>query len=156
MFINLEHTMGATFEAIVSTQLLTAGKMVAIAQCNDHIGMPAITVKVDAGWCKKSHKHSYNVNSGVGVIFGAVTKALLFIGVRNKYCFICAINTGNNKPIPTHHCYCNWSGSSCSIEADIILEGFQLSEEINGLWYLCLIGDGDYSVYHSVVIGVPS
>ena len=158
-FINLERSMGTTFEAIVSTQLLTAGKMerqLAIAQGNYHNGVPAITVVVDAGWSKRSHKHSYNANSGVGVIFGAVTKALLFIGVRNKYCSICAINTRNNKPIPTHHCYRNWSGSSCSMEADIILEGFRLSEEMHGLRYLWLIGDGDSSVYHSVVTGVPS
>ena len=127
-----------------------------IAQGNYHNGVPTITVVVDAGWSKRSHKHSYNANSGVGVIFGAVTKALLFIGVRNKYCSICAINTRNNKPIPTHHCYRNWSGSSCSMEADIILEGFRLSEEMHGLRYLWLIGDGDSSVYHSVVTGVPS
>ena len=86
-FINLEHTMGTAFEATVSTQLLTAGQMerqLAIAQGNYHNGVPAITVVVDTGWSKRSHKHSYNANSGVGVIFGAATKALLFIGVRNK------------------------------------------------------------------------
>ena len=91
-FINLEHTMGTAFETTVSTQLLTAGQMerqLAIAQGNYHNGVPAITVVVDAGWSKRSHKHSYNANSGVGVIFGAATKALLFIGVRNKYCSIC-------------------------------------------------------------------
>ena len=158
-FINLEHTMGTAFEATVSTQLLTAGQMerqLAIAQGNYHNGVPAITVVVDAGWSKRSHKHSYNANSGVGVIFGAATKALLFIGVRNKYCSICAINNRNGKPIPTHHCFRNWSGSSCSMEADIILEGFRQSEEMHGLRYLWLIGDGDSSVYHSVVTGVPS
>lgn len=151
--------MGTAFEATVSTQLLTAGQMerqLAIAQGNYHNGVPAITVVVDAGWSKRSHKHSYNANSGVGVIFGAATKALLFIGVRNKYCSICAINNRNGKPIPTHHCFRNWSGSSCSMEADIILEGFRQSEEMHGLRYLWLIGDGDSSVYHSVVTGVPS
>ena len=143
-FINLERTMGTTFEAIVSTRLLTAGQMekqLAIGQGNYHNGVPAITVVVDAGWSKRNHKHSYNANSGVGVIFGAVTEPLLFIFVRNKYCSICAINTRNNKPIPTHHCYRNWSGSSCSVEADIILEGFRLSKEMHGLWYLWLIDD---------------
>ena len=127
----------------------------AIEKGNYHNGLPAITVVVDAGWSKRSHKHSYNVNSGVGVIFGTATKALLFIGVRNKYCSICAINARNDKPISTHHCYRNWSGSSCSMESDIILEGFRHSE-MNGLRYLWLIGDGDSSVYHSVVTGVPS
>ena len=48
------------------------------------------------------------------------------------------------------------SSSSCSMEADIILEGFCQSENMHGLRYLWLIGDGDSSVYHSVVTGVPS
>ena len=151
--------MGAAFEGIVSKQLLTAGqveKQLAIERGSYHNGVPAITVVVDAGWSKRSHKHSYNANSGVGVIFGAATKALLFIGVRNKYCSICAINNRNETPIPTHQCYRNWSGSSSSMEADIILEGFRQSEEMHGLRYLWLIGDGDSSVYHSVVTGVPS
>ena len=75
--------------------------------------------------------------------------------MRNKYCSVCAINTRSWKPILAHCCYRNWSGSSCSMEADIILEGFRLSEEIHGLWYLWLIGDRDSSVYNSVVTGVP-
>ena len=36
-----------------------------------HNRVPTITVVVDAGWSKRSHKHSYNAKSGVGVIFGA-------------------------------------------------------------------------------------
>ena len=71
--------MGAAFEAIVSKQLFTAGQVerrLAIEKGNYHNGVPAITVVVDAGWSKRSHKHSYNANSGVGVIFGAATKAL--------------------------------------------------------------------------------
>ena len=113
---------------------------------------------VDAGWSKRSHKHSYNANSGIGVIFGAATKALLFIGVQNKYCSVCAISSRNNVlPVPLHKCYRNWSSSSCiSMEADIILEGFRQSENMHGLRYLWLIGDGNSSVYHGVVTGVPS
>ena len=42
------------------------------------------------------------------------------------------------------------------MEADIVLEGFQLSEEIHGFQYLWLIGNEDSSVYRSVVTGVPS
>ena len=83
-FIHLESIMGATFEAMVGQNLLIAGqkeRQLAIEQGNYHSGVPAITVVVDAGWSKRSHKHSYNANSGVGVIFGAATKALLFIGV---------------------------------------------------------------------------
>ena len=148
--------MGAAFERIVSRKLLTTGqveKRLAIEKGNYHNGVPAITVVADGGWSKRSHKHSYNAKSGAMVIFGAATKALL---VRNKYSSIYAINNRNDKQIPTHQCYCNWSSSSASMEADIILEGFCQSEEMHGLRYLWLIGDGDSSVYHSVVTGVPS
>ena len=79
--------------------------------------MPAITVVVDAGWSKRSHKHSYNVKSGMGVIFGAATKKLLFIGVRNKYCSVCTVSEHHNLPTPSYQCFKNWSGSSCAMEA---------------------------------------
>ena len=38
-----------------------------------HEGIPAITVVVDGGWSKRSHKHSYNAKSGVGIIIGKET-----------------------------------------------------------------------------------
>ena len=126
-FIQMKCSMGTAVEAMVGETLLIAGqkeKQLAIEQGNYHNGTPAITVVVDGGWSKHSHKHTYNANSGVGVIYGAATKALLCIGVRNKYCSLCAISTRNNVTAPPHQCYHNWSGSSCSMEADIILEGF--------------------------------
>ena len=42
-----------------------------------HEGIPAITVILDGGWSKRSHKHSYNANSGVGIIVGQETGKLL-------------------------------------------------------------------------------
>ena len=45
---------------------------------------------VDGGWSKRSHKHSYNVKSGVAIIIGKETGKLLHIGVRNKFCHACA------------------------------------------------------------------
>uniref|UniRef100_A0A1X7U6I6 Mutator-like transposase domain-containing protein n=1 Tax=Amphimedon queenslandica TaxID=400682 RepID=A0A1X7U6I6_AMPQE len=38
--------------------------------------------------------------SGVAVIFGHYTKKLLFLGVRNKFCSICAIHN-NKKAVST-------------------------------------------------------
>ena len=89
IFIQLERHLGAVFEQLVGDCVVAAGKeekKLAIAHNLYHNGVPAITVVVDDGWNKRSHKHSYNAKSGVGVIFGAATKKLLFIGVRNKYC----------------------------------------------------------------------
>ena len=40
------------------------------------------------------------------------------------------------------------------MEADIILEGFWISESMHSLRYLWFIGDGDSSVY--IIFGVPT
>ena len=42
------------------------------------------------------------------------------------------------------------------MEADIILEGFRMSESMHGLRHLWFIGDGDNSVYNSLITSVPS
>ena len=89
----------------------------------------------------------YNAKSGVAVIFRAVTKKLLFIWIRNKYFSVCSIGEHKKQPSPKHHCFKNWSGSSCSMETNIILEGFLQPETMHGLRYKWLIGDGDSSVY---------
>ena len=76
-FIELEHSLGRLFEQLqlVADNLLTNGKeerVLAIAQGDFHNGVPAIIL--DGGWSKRSHKHSYNAKSGVGVIFGELLR----------------------------------------------------------------------------------
>ena len=68
-------------------------------------GVPAITIIIDGGWSKRSHKHSYNAKSGVAVIIGMHTNKLLFLGVRNEYCSTCSIA----KPVGLR--YLNMSAS---------------------------------------------
>ena len=80
-------------------------KKLAIERGSYHEGIPAITIIVDAGWSKCSHKHSYNAKSGVGIIVGMETKKLLYVGVRNKYCSVCA--RGASVGIE-HECHKNW------------------------------------------------
>ena len=111
-----------------------------------HQGVPAITVIVDGGWCKRSHKHSYNAKSGMGIIIGFRTGKLLHIRVRNKYCANCA------QGIQSRKCYKNWSESSSQMETDIILQGFLKSAVVR---YLKFIGDGDSSVYPTLINEVP-
>ena len=157
-FIQFEKDLGIAFESLVTQELLAAGQEEykhAIATNTTFEGVPACTVVVDGGWSKRSHKHSYNAKSGVGVIFGAQTKKLLFIGIHNKYCCTCAIANRKSIPVPPHHCFKNWSQSSCSMESDIIVEGFKRSEAMHGLRYMWMIGDGDSSVHLSVSICVP-
>ena len=129
-------------------------KRLAIERGSYHEGIPAITVIVDAGWSKRSHKHSYNAKSGVGIIIGMETKKLLYIGVRNKYCSVCARAESMGVEAQKHECHKNWQGSSSSMETDIV-QGFREAETKYGLRYTKFIGDGDSSVYPSLITGVP-
>ena len=92
-----------------------------------HEGVPTITVIVDGGWNKRSHKHSYIAKSGVAIIAGKETGKLLYVGVRNKYCHACARQIPQND----HTCYRNWAASSSEMETDIILEGFLEAERVH-------------------------
>ena len=100
-FVHLECYLGAAFEKLVSDSLLAAckeEKELAIASGHYHERVTAITVVVDGGWSKRSHKHSYNAKSGVGVIFWASTKKLLFTGVRKNIALLVpSVN------VSTHH-----------------------------------------------------
>ena len=79
-FIKIENQIGASWEKILADEMLAAGneeKKLALER-NDMVnGYPAITVIVDGGWSKRSHKHSYNAKSGVAIIIGKQTKKLL-------------------------------------------------------------------------------
>ena len=139
----------------MTLELLKAGEEERALATEISEGVPAIPVVVDAGWSKRSHKHSYNANSGVGVIFGATTKKLLYLGVRNKYCSICSVALRKGVEPRQHVLYRNWSGSFCAMETDIITEGFRKSEAMHNLRYLYLVGDGDSSVFYTVATNVP-
>ena len=108
---------------------------------------------VDGGWSKRCHKHSYNAKSGVAIINGLETQKILYLGVRNKYCSIYSKATDGH--VPLHQCFWNWDESSSAMEIDIILKGFQESEEQHGLRYINYIGDSDSSVQPVLVEGLP-
>ena len=80
-------------------------------------GVPAITVIVDGGWSKRSHKHSYNAKSGVAIVIGKETRKLLHVGVRNRFCTACTQGIPKEK----HTCFKNWDASSSQMETDIIV-----------------------------------
>ena len=67
-FIATERDIGEWWEQELLKSMAEAGreeKELAISRGDYHEGVPAITVIVDGGWSKRSHKHSYNANSGV-------------------------------------------------------------------------------------------
>ena len=153
-FIATERDIGNKWREELLEVMAEAGKeekRLAEMRGEYHDGVPAITVIVDGGWSKRSHKHSYNANSGVGIIIGKETGKLLYLGVRNKYCHACAKNIPREK----HTCYKNWTASSSEMETDIILEGFMEAERVHGVRYTKFVGDGDSSVYPTLLQNVP-
>ena len=94
-FISTERDIGEWWKEKLVESMIEAGKEEKrLAEEGDsyHDGVPAICVIADGGWSKRSHKHSYNANSGVGIILGKATGKLLHIGVRNKFCTACSRN----------------------------------------------------------------
>ena len=76
LFINTEKIIGKWWWNLLEESIQTARKVeceLAIHQGSFHHSVPAITVIIDAGWRKRTHKHTYNVLFGVGVIFGQQT-----------------------------------------------------------------------------------
>ncbi|XP_039300848.1 uncharacterized protein LOC120356095, partial [Nilaparvata lugens] len=114
-------------------------------------GVPLLTVVADGSWAKRSYRRNYNSLSGMAAIVGYHTRQVLYFGVKNKYCLTCT-----RKPGDTHHkCFKNWNGSSSSMEAATIVEGFLASEEMYNVQYARMIADGDSSVYNSIVEARP-
>ena len=94
-----------------------------------HQGVPAITVIVDGGWSKRSHCHSYNAKSSVGIIIGQATGK----AASHRYQEQVLHSLHPRSPPDQHTCYRNWDMSSSEREADIILEGFKQVEQV-GAW----------------------
>ena len=153
-FIETERDIGKWWKEQLTKSMAEAGaeeKRLAEERGSFHEGVPAITVVVDGGWSKQSHKHTYNANSGVGIIVGKETGKILHLGVRNKFCTACSMGSPKDK----HECFKNWSASSSEMETDIIVEGFIAAERVHGVRYTKFIGDGDSSVYPSLIQRVP-
>ncbi|XP_039299425.1 uncharacterized protein LOC120355167 [Nilaparvata lugens] len=94
-------------------------------------GVPLLTVVADGSWAKRSYRRNYNSLSGMAAIVGYHTRQVLYFGVKNKYCVTCT-----RKPGDTHHtCFKNWNGSSSSMEAATIVEGFLASGGMYNVQY---------------------
>ena len=72
--------------------------------------------------------------------------------MRNKYCTACK----HGSPPDQHTCFKNKEKLSSEMEPDIILEEFTQSEKVHGVRYKRFVGDGDSSVYPTLLEKVPS
>ncbi|KAL0852581.1 hypothetical protein ABMA27_016931 [Loxostege sticticalis] len=118
-------------------------------------GIAMIPVEADACWGKRSYKNNYSALSGVAAIIGEHSGKVFHIGVRNKYCVICARSNKKGQPAKAHKCSKNHSGSSTSMEQSILVEGFKNSIRERNLIYKTLIADGDSSTYKSILESRP-
>jgi len=116
--------------------------------CSDNV--PWITVYLDGSWSKRSYGTNYNALSGMAGIIGKNTGELIFLGVRNKFCSICTRAETKSVEPNDHTCYKNWEGSAPAMEANIVVDGFNASENMHGVRYLKFVGDGDSSVYAKI------
>ena len=81
-FINIERGIGEQWNRKLQEAMAVARKeekRLAEERGIFHEGVPAITVVLDGGWSKRSHKHSYNAKSGVAIIIGKETEKLLHL-----------------------------------------------------------------------------
>lgn len=70
-----------------------------------------------------------------GIVIGAETKKILFIGVKNKFCYVCNKAKMEKKEIADHTCYKNYCGPSTGMETSVIVEAFKRSVQDYGLIY---------------------
>ncbi|XP_043227760.1 uncharacterized protein LOC122384442 [Amphibalanus amphitrite] len=153
-FSEHQEDVGVVIEQKLLEEMLSAGqeeKRLAV-EAGDILpdGTPWITVVVDGSWGTRSHGHKYTSHGGMAAVIGLRTKKLLFYGVRNKFCSVCA-RAGSSAGAPAHKCFRNWVGTSTAMESDIIIEGFNRSEEMHGVRFIEFIGDGDSSVYKNIL-----
>ncbi|KAK4879641.1 hypothetical protein RN001_007787 [Aquatica leii] len=113
-------------------------------------GIPIIAVIADGAWGKRSYRRNYSALSGASII-GAKSKKNLYMGVKNKYCYLCT----RGRDVSDHTCFRNWNKTSTSMEAGIICECFADSISRHNLIYGQLIGDGDSSVYRHLTELAP-
>lgn len=70
-----------------------------------------------------------------GVVIGAETKKILFLGVKNKFCYVCSKAKNKKTDVPDHVCYKNYCGPSTGMETSIIVEAFKRSQMDYGIIY---------------------
>lgn len=118
-------------------------------------GIPIIDVIADGCWSKRSYKKNYNALSGAAAIIGKKTGKILFLGIKNKYCCICAKAAKEKMDPKEHRCFKNYDGPSTNMESEILVEGFKKSISMYNLIYGRLISDGDSSTYSKILEARP-
>jgi hypothetical protein len=87
---------------------------------------------VDGGWSHRNYGHRYASNSGVACVIDVKTKKLLHLGA----CAMCVcIFKKNGKNEEHARCFKNWTGTSCRMVSDMLVQAFNQSKALHGLEY---------------------
>lgn len=97
------------------------------------------------------YKKNYSAPSGAASIIGKNTGDILFLGVKNKYCQLCAKAEKDKIEKRNHLCFKNYDGPLTGMESQILIEGFKQSVEEHGR----IISDGDSSTYSKILEARP-
>lgn len=115
----------------------------------DSSGNAFIVIVCDGSWPKRSYTTNFSSLSGCAVMIGVRTNKVLYFDVKNKYCHVCKIAEGKNVEPRIHECKKNFVGPSSSMEAAIIIEGFQYCDKL-GARFKEYIADGDSSTHKNL------
>ncbi|KAJ8973884.1 hypothetical protein NQ317_019297 [Molorchus minor] len=147
LFHRIEIEIGDHWKSYLWASIEDAGKeeyrLAFEKQQFDRTGNVWTKVYIDGGWSHRSYGHNYNAASGTAIIIGALSGKVLFLGVRNKYCSVCAHAANRQRRPNSHICFKNWTESSGAMEADIVVEGFKHAQVMHNLKYLKFVADGD-------------
>lgn len=114
-------------------------------------GIPLIDVYADACWSSRSYGNNYKALSGAAAIVGRRYGEVLFLGIKNKYCLVCARAEKKQMSAPEHVCFKYYTGSSSGMESEIICQGFETSVSMYNIIYGRLIADGDSVTYAKIL-----
>lgn len=92
LFIVIEKEVGEWWFFVFESNILEVGveeRVLVVERGDYYYEVFVIIVIIDGGWLKCIYKYSYNVFGGVVIIIGKEIGKLLYIGVRNKYCYVC-------------------------------------------------------------------
>lgn len=160
-FVDIKQKLVQEFEYAAMKEMEEAAELeiqYAKAEGNVIDGIPFITVTLDGNWLKRSYRTGkYDSLSGTACIIGIKTGKVLYVGVHNKFCSLCAWYEKRKREPRQHACYKTWGRdeSSSSMEQHIIVSAFKCSIEMHGLIYKTIIADGDSSVYQEILNSNP-
>ena len=133
---------------------LEKGHFVEVLKDSVLIKVIFLTIITDGSWLKRTYPGgAYDSLGGCVVIIGYHTKEPLDLIVKCKACATCDRAMRENREPTEHVCFKNFdrNKSSGAMEAEATAEAFNTSYEKYKVIYRYLIGDGDSSVYSSIL-----